>query len=204
MNIEGLRDFCLELSNDRPSPGGGAASAAAGAMGASLLIMVCGITSRSKKHAKDKPRLDSLKDDLVRLRDELLLLAQLDAGAYDAVATASKKLRIEDTLETKRAYQDSLRQAVEIPAKTAEACLRVIEGSVEVAKLQTMSASSDSFVAVSLSRAAFEGAAANVAINLREMTDHEFTERTEAEIRVKRGRMEGFVQKALAIIEKPA
>ncbi len=47
-DVEGLRAFCLDLSTDKPSPGGGAAAAAAGAMAASLLIMVCGVTSRSK------------------------------------------------------------------------------------------------------------------------------------------------------------
>jgi len=200
MDVEGLRTFCLDLSTDRPSPGGGAASAAAGAMAASLLIMVCGVTGRSKKHVQDKPKLDDLKADLVKMRDELLSLASLDAEAYDAVANASRRLRGEETDGNRQAYQDALHGAVDVPARTADRCLMVIEKSRDVAKVQTSSASSDTAVAVSLARAAFEGAAANVEINLLDMTDQGFVRRITAEMLEKRGRVEDLARESISIL----
>jgi formiminotetrahydrofolate cyclodeaminase len=204
MDVEGLRTFCLELSSDRPSPGGGAASAAAGAMAASLLIMACGITSRSKKHAMDVPKLDSLKAELTKARDELLALVTTDASAFDAVAEASRRARKADSEENRKAYQDALRLAVDAPARTADSCIEVVMSSVEVAKLQVLSASSDSEVGVLLARAAFEGACANVEINLREMTDTGFVTRMRAEIPAKRAEFDDLARKALTLLERPA
>ncbi len=201
-DVEGLRAFCLDLSTDKPSPGGGAAAAAAGAMAASLLIMVCGVTSRSKKHAQDLPRLARLKSELLSIRDELVELARLDAEAYDAVADASRRLRGDDSDDNKQGFQNSLRKAVEIPARTANRCLAVIERSVEVASLQIANASSDTFVAVSLARAAYEGAFANVEINLHDMTDEDFVEGKRTEIRAKKAEGASMAQAALAALER--
>ena len=79
-SADGLRDFCLELSEDKPSPGGGAASAAAGAMGASLFIMVCGLTRRKKAYQTYLQELQSLEEELMHLRNDLLMLSAQDAA----------------------------------------------------------------------------------------------------------------------------
>jgi len=165
-DVDALRSFCLELSSDLPSPGGGTASAAAGAMSASLLIMVCGMTGRSKKHTDHWREISDLKAVLVRRRDDLLLLAKEDADAYDAVFEASKRQRANDTPGNREEYQARLRRAAEVPFRTAAACYALLEQSVIVAGLQTRSASSDTVVAVMLAEAGFNGASANVEINL--------------------------------------
>jgi len=181
-NIEALRSFCVELSSDAPSPGGGTASAAAGAMAASLLMMVCGITAKSKRHEPNKERLEALKAQLSMRRDELVNLSKEDARAYDAVVAAMRKNRETEKEVNPRTVQDALRLAAEIPMKTAARCIDVLEASIGVAELGIRSASSDVGVAVLLAEAGFKGASMNVRINLKDVRDSKFVESAEEEL----------------------
>jgi formiminotetrahydrofolate cyclodeaminase len=173
-NLEALRSLCLELSSDAPSPGGGTASAAAGAMGASLLAMVCGITAKSKRHEPNRERLDALKVRLFAMRDDLIDLAKEDARAYDLVIEAVRKSREHQGKESGMAAQDALRFAADIPMKTAAKCVDVLEASVGVAELGKRSAVSDVGVAILLAEAGFKGASMNVRTNLRDLQDSTF------------------------------
>jgi len=162
------------LANDRPSPGGGTASAAAGAMSAGLLAMVCGVTAKNKKHQADGPELQRLRVELLALVEELTTLAREDALAYDGVVEAFRHKK--ETNETEGALRiaSSLKHAAEIPLRTAVACTRVLELAPQVAGLGIKSASSDVYVAVQLAEAGLTGAAANVRINTKDMNDPEF------------------------------
>lgn len=173
-----LGSFCRELASDTPSPGGGTASAAAGAMGASLLAMVCGITAKSKKHAKDAPALRKLEHRLQRLGDDLVALAARDAEAYDKVVVAIRKRRSKETAETVKGVEAALVSAAEVPMRTAKACIEVLELSRTVSGLGSKSASSDVGVAVLLANAGFNGAAMNVQINLEGLKNEARARRT--------------------------
>lgn len=175
-DIEALRSFCLELSSDAPSPGGGTASAAAGAMAASLLIMVCGVTAKSKRHEPNKEKLEALKAQLSVKREELIELSREDARAYDLVVESMRKNRESDDSENYHAVQNALKLATEIPMKTAAKCVEVLEDSIDVIELGTRSASSDVGVAVLLAEAGFKGASMNVRINLKDIQDSSFVE----------------------------
>ena len=120
-NVEGLRGFCADLSSDSPSPGGGTASAAAGAMSASLLAMVCSVTGKKKKHEEHWQELGMLTNSLLTLRDELVELAQQDARAYDGLVEAMRRRRAEDTAEAEEAGRAALGEAIEVP-QTGSAC----------------------------------------------------------------------------------
>lgn len=200
--VEELRSFCLELSNDQPSPGGGTASAAAGAMAASLLVMVCDITGRSKKHESSRPELMDLKSGLAVQRDELISLSLEDARVYDLVVEAarSRKAKIGDASENE--YQAALKHASEVPQRTATACLRVLETAVAVAGIGTRSASSDVGVAVLLADAGFEGAAINVEINLGDISDRPFVKAAQDKLGVQKRQAKHAVDKALAVFAK--
>lgn len=173
-----LGSFCRELASDTPSPGGGTASAAAGAIGASLLAMVCGITAKSKKHAKDAPALRRLGRRLQRLSDSLVTLAARDADAYDGVVLAIRRRRNKETPENARGVEAALLSAAEVPMRTAKACVEVLELSRTVAKLGSKSASSDIGVAVLLANAGFNGAAMNVQINIEGLKNESRARRT--------------------------
>ncbi len=174
-SADGLRAFCEDLGSALPSPGGGTAAAAAGAMAASLLSMVCGITLKSRKHEGNWPRLGALQSEAVSLTSELLRLAEDDALAYDRVVDASraKRLAPEDgTAQTE--YESAVRNATEVPMATADACVRVLRLSSEVARLGTRSAASDVEVARRLAGAGVDGAVANIRINLPYCVDTGF------------------------------
>ena len=182
-DVECLRQFCDELSSDEPAPGGGTASAAAGAMGASLLAMVCQITRKSKKHEENWTELAMLADSLLTLRDELIKLSKDDADAYDALADASRNLRAGDTEEARAAKKEALTRAVEVPQRTGGACVRILELASRVAEIGTRWARSDVEVAVHLAVAGLYGAQANVKINLDDSTDEVFNEEVRQDLK---------------------
>lgn len=170
---EGLKDFCAELSSDTPSPGGGTASAAAGAMAASLLAMVCSITRKNKRYEERRAELDMLVDSLLTLRDELVALAEEDARAYDLLVEAFRRRRTEATDEAESAVEAAIEGAIEVPLKTARACARILETASRVAEIGTAKAHSDVAVAVFLAEAGVKGALMNVLINLEGYGDDE-------------------------------
>lgn len=175
-DIEGLRRFCDELSSDEPSPGGGTASAASGAMAASLLAMVCRLTLKNKRHEENWTELAMLTDSLMTLRDELVALAQEDADAYDGLVEAIRRRKSEDSEEARGAMNAALEEAIETPRKTAGACARILEISARVAEIGTRRAYSDVIVGIHMAAAGIQGAHANVRINLDDSDDEVFSE----------------------------
>lgn len=199
-----MRSFCLELSNDRPSPGGGTASAAAGAMAASLLVMVCGITARSKKHASSAPELKRIGEVLEMERDGLIRLALWDARAYDSVMDAVRKKKADPGSESARREMDeSLRRAAEIPLDTAASCLRILEQAAKVAGLGTRSASSDVGVAVLLAEAGLKGASKNVRINIDGIGDEAYVGNLVDKLRLWETEARDLASKAMTQLEEP-
>ncbi len=168
-SVEGLREFCAELSSDSPSPGGGCASAASGGIGASLLVMVCGIALK-KKDARSQELTEAM-GRLEGLRDRLLTLADEDARSFDAVMEAIRRRRAKDDEESRKSAQDAIVHAADVPMDSAYACLEVLESSIQVAQLGLKSTSTDLAVGVMLADAGLRGAVMNVRINLRDILD---------------------------------
>lgn len=179
-DLEGLRRFCAELSNDQPSPGGGSASAASGAMAASLLAMVCGITAKSKKHEVHKEELERLRSTLVSNTNDLLALVQEDAKAYDFVVEAARKKAEDKSPSSADAFDRALEHAAEVPLKTAKACFEVLAHATRVAEIGKKSAASDVGVAILLAEAGLRGALMNVRINIAGMADQSSADTTQA------------------------
>ncbi len=195
-SVDGLKAFCEELASDQPSPGGGSASAAAGAMAASLLAMVCGITAKSKKREADRPELQRMRVELVSLSEELTSLAREDAMAYDGVTDAVRRRTTPGDPEGDKRYESALRTAAEVPLRTANACLQVLNLAPGVAALGKKSTSSDLLVAVLLAEAGFKGAAANVRINTKDMQDTEFVKSAESRLGSAERSARGLVREA--------
>ncbi|MBU1159337.1 MAG: cyclodeaminase/cyclohydrolase family protein [Candidatus Thermoplasmatota archaeon] len=181
--LEELRAFCNDLSSDRPAPGGGTASAAAGSMSASLLVMVCGISLKSRKLEDHWPALLEEKTNAEHLRDKLLDLSVKDSEAYSELAAVFRRTReMTDEKEVLAARDPAVRNATDIPMETARNCLQLLRISKIVAQRGIRSASSDVEVAIELAEAGLRGAAANVRINLASCEDGEYRSRREAEV----------------------
>lgn len=147
-------------------------------MAASLLAMVCAITSGSKKHESDKPELEKLHASLSALRDALVSLAKDDADSYDKVMVANRTMRNDKSQKSAEQLQEALEGAASVPLKTASACADVLEKATRVAEIGITSASSDIGVAVLLAQTGFKGASMNVKINLDHIKDTAFVRRS--------------------------
>ena len=176
-----VKEFADRLAAGVPTPGGGSASALAGCLAASLGSMVCDLTIGKPKYEAVRPDMERAREALSGMRRDLLALVDRDAEAYDEVARAMKLPR--ETPEEKTARQEALGKAnqfaTEIPVKTAETCLAVLEQVRIVAEKGNPNAVSDAGVAAHLAHTGLSGAALNVRINLPGIPDRDQASRIE-------------------------
>lgn len=165
-----LAVFLDRLASRAPTPGGGSASALAGATAAALLHMVLELTAgrASDADVTDQVALTELATAAATWQSELLALVQSDAAAYDAVVAARRLPRDTDRDAEARRTQMTLatREATSVPLEIVRRASAVLELAERVAPVGTRSAISDVGVAALLAAAAMRGAALNVRINL--------------------------------------
>lgn len=168
-----VRDFGAALASDAPAPGGGSASAAAGAMGAALLGMVCRLTLGREKYRDSWEELERVANVCDVNRDTLLGLVDEDTRAYDAIVAARKlpKETPEEKAARKKAIDEATLLATTVPMQTAFFSMQAIEKAPVVLEKGNPNCASDAFVAALLLSSAVEGALANVRINLPGVTD---------------------------------
>ena len=164
---ESFASFTDRLAARTPTPGGGSAAAAAGALGAALGEMVLAYSIDAKAPAEDLVAVAStLRDG----RRRMLALLVEDSASYDAVRTA-RRMRKEHPGDAaaEEGYRAALRGAVAVPLETARLA-QDLSVRLESVRARTKSAlASDLTTAIALFRAATEGALANVAINLDDL-----------------------------------
>lgn len=171
------------LANSEPTPGGGTAAAIVGAMGTSLLVMVTGLAKSKTNTDEEKTALVAARAALEPIAGRLMELADADTGAFNAVMAAYKLPKATDAEKAARtaAIQEALRGATVVPLDTLRACVDAITHSRIVAEHGNRAAASDAGVAIGLLRAAADGAAANVRINLDSLKDAGFVSSTSDE-----------------------
>jgi len=164
------------FSSTDPTPGGGSASALAGALGASLLAMVAGMPKTRNGTDEERQALEAVHADLLALQGSLKELVDMDASAYGLVVAAYRQPK--ETDEQKLARQETVQQAMriatQVPLETMRACANLIRLARTVSAYGNPSASSDVKVGVHLALAGFRGAAENVQINAAALKDPEF------------------------------
>ena len=171
------------LASPDPTPGGGTAAAIAGAMGTSLLVMVTGLARSKNNLDQEKAALGVARAALEPISRRLMELADADTQAFNDVMAAYRlaKSTDEEKAARTRAIQAALRGATEVPLETLRACTGALAHAGAVVDNGNASAASDAGVAIGLLRAAAEGAAANVRINLTGLKDAAYVEATGAE-----------------------
>ena len=188
-----VSDFLSALSKSTPTPGGGTAAAIAGAMGASLLLMVAGLEKSKSGSEEEKLLLAEAKHALVPLRTRLVELADADTDAFNQVMDAYRLPKANDDEKAARAavIQRALWRATEVPLETLRVCADALEYGPLIARCGNPTASSDVGVGVRLLEAAAGGAEANVRVNLKGIRDEAL--KTDAERNAAR-----FVERTLA------
>jgi methenyltetrahydrofolate cyclohydrolase len=174
-----VSEFLDALANSEPTPGGGTASAIAGAMGASLLIMVASLAKSRNNTDEEREALGRARTAIADSRATLIALADKDAAAFDDVMAAFKlpKATDEDKAARSAAIQRGYRGATEVPLETLRIVTSALAQAETVAALGNRSATSDVGVAVGLLEAGAAGATANVEINLGGLKDQELVAR---------------------------
>lgn len=164
------------LASDSPTPGGGAAAALSAATGAALVSMVCNLTIGRERYQIHEETMIAVRDAAGELRARTLALADEDGTAFRAVGAAYGLPRSSDEEKAARtaAIQDALKGATATPLRTMEAAARVAALCATVVSIGNPNVVSDVGVGALSARAALDGAALNVKINLSLIRDPAF------------------------------
>ena len=171
------------FGSSNPTPGGGSASALAGAAGAALLAMVAAMPKNRAPTAEDAAVLQAAGTRCSTLSNALLDLVDQDSDAYAGVVAAYRlpKNSDDEKAARKAGIQAAMKRAAETPLDTMRHAAEALEASAVVARLGSANASSDVVVAVELLSAAVRGARANVEINLESLEDAAYVARLREE-----------------------
>lgn len=173
-----IKDYLELLSSKAPIPGGGGASALAGALGDSLGQMVVHLTLGKKKYAQAEQDMLNYERELKRLQQEFLMLADKDAEVFAPLAEC---YRLPSATEEEKAYKEKvmeerLVQASCVPLEIMEKAAEMLGILKELAEKGSVMAVSDVGVSVQFARTAILGAVMNVYINTRSMKDRKRAE----------------------------
>ena len=175
MNLDG---FSLELASGSPAPGGGSVSALAAALGAALTAMVCSLTSDSRKYAAFREEAETIREQAMALRTQLLKAVDRDTEAFLLISRAYSMPK--ETAEEKKlrsaAIQEGLLACIESPLSIMETSLKALHLAEGLLQGFNRSAASDLGVSVLMLKAGLQGAWLNVRINLGSLKDPEARE----------------------------
>lgn len=173
-----IQVFLEELSSRQPTPGGGGASALAGALAGALGLMVGNLTIGKKKYQAVEGRILELMERLTGLRDQMTELIEEDARVFEPLARAYS---LPAGTEEERAYKDqvmeeNLKKASQVPLELMEKTMEILEILEELGEKGSVMAVSDVGAGLQMARAALTGALMNVLINTRGMKCRETAE----------------------------
>jgi len=213
-----VRQLLEQLGSSAPAPGGGAAAALAGALGAALVQMTANLSIGRPRLADIEPQARQIEAQAADLRRKLGELGDDDAQAYARVSAAYKLPRQpvgQDTeqqppaqhTERSMAIQAALREAAAVPLDTAGLCAAVLELAETAAPLLNPAVISDVMVGALLAQAALQSAALNVDVNLAAMTDAGSVEQLQRELDQARAgaaeRLQRILDTARSRLSKP-
>ena len=175
MTIQGFLDV---LSSKEPVPGGGGASALAGALGNALGQMVSNLTIGKKKYALVEDEIKELAERMKGIQGQFTALADQDAKVF---APLAKCYSLPSGTEEEKAYKAEVMEArlldaSLVPMEIMEKAAEMLEIMDILADKGSRMAVSDVGVGVQFIRTALLGAVMNVYINTRSMKNREKAE----------------------------
>lgn len=177
---DSILSFAEALASRAPAPGGGGASALAGAIGIALGSMVGSLTVGKKKYASVEDEIIRLNDAAQELRLKLLACIEEDAAAFLPLSRAYQIPR--DDPGRDEILQTCLQEAARVPLKILQYSCDAIELLKQYARAGSVLAISDSAAGAAICKGALYGAAVNVRVNTAAMKDRELAERIDAEV----------------------
>lgn len=169
-----MKRFMEKLASSSPTPGGGSASALAGALSASLIAMVAGLSL--KKGKENKRQMGEIKKKALVLQKRLYRAIDEDARSFEDVIKAFRLSREteRERLGRTRAIQKAYQKATVTPQVVCEKSLLLLDYSRFLILKGNPNAISDAGVAAFLADAALAGGLLNIGINLVPVTNKNF------------------------------
>ena len=163
-----LSAFLESLGSSAPAPGGGAASALAGALSTALAEMVAQLTAGRPKYAAVDERVRVIIADLRAARVRLVQLIEDDERAFQAVSAGYKLPKADEEERTSRevAIQRALGAAMQPPLAVMSTVCDVLALAEEIAHIGNGTVVSDAGCASIIGEAAVRSAALNVLANI--------------------------------------
>lgn len=168
-----LAPFMNSLASGSPTPGGGSASALAGALAGSLGQMVANLTIGKKKYVEHEARALELRGKLAEQTRALVADVTRDSDAYDGVALARKLPKLSEDQQTARhaAIQAATKHAADVPLSIAERAVQTLATLADLVQFGNASAITDCGVGALLASVCVQGALLNVRVNLLDLED---------------------------------
>ena len=173
-----IQEFLDVLSSKEPVPGGGGASALAGALGNALGQMVANLTIGKKKYAQVEDEIKELAERMKGIQGQFTALADQDAKVF---APLAKCYSLPSGTEEEKAYKAEVMEArlldaSLVPMEITEKASEMLEIMDILADKGSRMAVSDVGVGVQFIRTALLGAVMNVYINTKSMKNREKAE----------------------------
>lgn len=181
MKEQKLTEFIDNLNSPAPTPGGGGASALAGALSSALCGMVAHLTTGKKKYAEYQEEIDEILEQTQVLCTRMEDLIDEDAKAFAPLAEAYGIPK--ETPGRDEILEKALVNAAAAPYRIVETAGEVRDIVVRLADIGSRLAISDVGVAAALCSATAKGAAMNVYINTKLMTGREYAEKLNEDTR---------------------
>ena len=175
MNTAGYKidEYVKELGSKAPVPGGGGASAVAGALSAALAGMVCNLTVGKKSYITVEEDVKKILADMNEHMESFIKLSDKDAEVFYPLSQAYGFKPQND--EEKKLHEENMEKllfnAAMVPLDIMKEAYAMLGAIDFLAKKGSKLAISDAGVAVSMLRSAVCGAMMNVVINVKYMKD---------------------------------
>lgn len=169
----GIQGFLDVLSSKEPVPGGGGASALAGALGNALGQMVGNLTIGKKKYADVETQVLELLERMKEMQKQFITLADRDAEVFAPLAQCYSlpSATEEEKVYKTRIMEERLLDASYVPLEIMEKAVEMLGIMDILADKGSRMAVSDVGVGVQFIRTALLGAVMNVYINTKSMKD---------------------------------
>lgn len=170
-----LQQYLDDLASEKPTPGGGSASAVSGAMGAALASMVARLTIGKSEYADVRLEMEDLLQQTEMLRTRFQQLMQEDIEAYSRLSACFKMPRNteEERASRSKAIQAQLLEAALVPLEMVESAAQLVIYCRRIAEIANKNVLSDIATGVMLASSAGTGAAWMVQVNLQSLKDLE-------------------------------
>lgn len=199
-----FRDFVGALAARTPTPGGGAAAACTGAMGAALLAMALNFAKGRKGAEAADAEVDRALVKLAGCVERMTPMAERDMASFEHVAAAYKMPHDTEEMQVvrTRAIQEALASAIVVPEELLHFSRDALAAGAVVVDAVGRSIVADLGAATELLVCAARSAELLVRINSRYLHDRDVARSTAARATTLLGEVEDHAQQFRRVVEE--